>query len=70
MFINTTFPESLMLYFAKEISYVTNVNIAQSGFEYRKTLTPNSTNLYKLYTVIKKNEDIKLLEEFNNEYNK
>jgi uncharacterized protein (TIGR02217 family) len=64
MFINTTFPESLMLYFAKEISYVTNVNIAQSGLEYRKALTQNSTTLYKLYTAIKKNEDIKLLEAF------
>lgn len=64
MFINEIFPQSLMLYFAKEVIYLANVNVASSGFEYRKLLKPQNSIYYKLYSVIKKTEDIKLLEEF------
>ena len=64
MFIDTTFPQGLMPYFTKEISYISNINVAQSGLEYRKLVTPQNNTVYKLYTSIKKSEDIQTLQNF------
>ena len=66
MFVDTTFPQGLMPYFTKEVEYIANVNVARSGLEFRKLINLQSNVVYKLYTAIKKSEDIEILQNFFN----
>lgn len=64
MFLNIIFPQDLIPYFTKNISYSTNVESVQSGIEYRRLITPESRIVYKLHTAIKQRETVKILTDF------